>query len=139
MNTSIPIYRLIPQRKPFIMVDRLLRVDGDNAFTRFVIGSDNYFVMNGVFSVTGLIEHIAQSASAMAGYKAIMAGVENPPVAMLASIKHFICYRQPCIGDILVTEVSKGVEVNGVTIVTGNTCIDNEKIAEISMKIYIPQ
>jgi predicted hotdog family 3-hydroxylacyl-ACP dehydratase len=139
MNISIPIYRLIPQRKPFIMVDRLLKVDGDKALTRLAIGSDNYFAMNGLFCVTGLIEHIAQSASAMAGYKAIMAGAEIPPIAMLAAVKHFICYRQPCIGDILVTEVSKGVEVNGVTIVTGKTCIENETIAEISMKIYIPQ
>lgn len=139
MNTFIPIFRLIPQRKPFLMVDRLLRVDGDNAFTQFSIGSDNYFVTDGIFPVTGLIEHLAQSASALAGYKAIMAGAENPPIGMLAEVKHFICHRLPSLGDILITEVSKGVEVNGVTIVTGNTHVENEMIAEINMKIYIPE
>lgn len=138
MNTYIPITRLLPQRKPFLMVNRLLKAEGDKALTQFTIGSDNYFVMDDIISVTGLIEHIAQSASAMAGYKAIQAGVDNPPMGMLAEVKHFICHRQPHVGDILLTEVTKGVEVNGVSIITGNTRVDNEIIAEISMKIYIP-
>jgi len=138
-NDNDYILRLIPQRKPFRMVDQLVGVDGETAYTSLAIGNDNYFVEGGVMSTCGLIEHIAQSASAMAGHKALQAGAQEPPQGILAEVKHFLCHRQPRAGETLSTQVTKGVEVAGVAIVTGETRVGDELIAQINMKIYIPQ
>lgn len=63
------IEQLIPQRAPFRMVDELLNVDGETAVTLFVVQQDNYLLdSDGVLAEAGVIEHIAQSASALAGY-----------------------------------------------------------------------
>ena len=41
---SFEITRLIPQREPILMVDRLERVEGDSAGTLFCIREDNFFL-----------------------------------------------------------------------------------------------
>lgn len=78
---SFEITRLIPQREPILMVDRLERVEGDSAGTLFCIREDNFFLeADGRLAEIGVIEHIAQSASALFGYKAALAGVSEPEV-----------------------------------------------------------
>ena len=69
------IEKLIPQRSPILMVDELLEADGEEATTCFTIRPDNLFIgVDELLEETGLIEHMAQSASALAGYKAVLAG-----------------------------------------------------------------
>ena len=69
------IQKLIPQRNPIIQVDELTRVEGDSAETRLLVKADNYFIdEDQLFAEPGLIEHIAQSASAFAGYQALQQG-----------------------------------------------------------------
>ncbi len=66
------IKRLIPQRDPIIMVDKPLDVNDDAAVTTLTVRNDNYFIdEDGLLSESGLIEHIAQSASAFAGHFAV--------------------------------------------------------------------
>ena len=66
------IKALIPQRNPIMMVDRLDSVDGDNAVAILTVKVDNYFIEeDGKMAEPGMIEHIAQSASAFAGYRAL--------------------------------------------------------------------
>jgi len=133
------IERLIPQRKPFMMVDRLLEYEEGSAVTAFAVGRDNYFVADGELAIVALVENMAQSASAMAGYKALLEGAEEPPQGILAEVKKFQCHRQPRIGETLTTQVKKGVEVNGVAIVYAKTHVGDELVAETQMKIYVPK
>jgi len=61
------IKRLIPQRDPFMMVDEFEQQDENTAMTALTVGRGNYFLLpDGMISPTGLIEHIAQSCSALA-------------------------------------------------------------------------
>lgn len=132
------IEKLIPQRSPILMVDELLEADGEEATTCFTIRPDNLFIgVDELLEETGLIEHVAQSASALAGYKAVLAGAERPPVGYIGEIKHFHCYRRPHLGDKLCTIVRLGMEVNGVTLVTGESHIDGEVVANTQMKIFV--
>ena len=124
------IEELIPQRSPILMVDELLEADSEKA-TNLFIGVD------GLLEETGLIEHMAQSASALAGYMAVLAGAERPPIGYIGEIKHFHCYRCPHIGDKLYTTVRLGTEVNGVTLVMGESHINGEVVADTQMKIFV--
>ncbi len=135
---SREIKDLIPQRDPIMMVDKLIEVKDDVAVTSFTVKADNYFMdEDGLLAEPGLIEHIAQSASAFAGYKAINAGATAPPVGYIGEVKKFHCYRRPQTGDELRTTITMGTELAGVTIITGDTRVLNEIVADTQMKIFI--
>jgi len=135
---NVEIKRLIPQREPIIMVDELVEVDGDKAVTCLTIRTDNFFMdADGLLVEVGLIEHIAQSASAFAGYRALAAGENTPPVGYVGEVKNFHCYRRPLIGEELHTTITMGSEIAGVTIITGETRFSGELVADTQMKIFI--
>lgn len=132
------IEELIPQRAPLKMVDALDKVDADKAFTHLELKADNFFIdEDGLIAEPGLIEHIAQSASAFAGYRAITAGATEPPIGYIGEVKRFTCHRRPKTGETLNTIVTMGPEVNGVTIIYGETRVDEKLVADTQMKIYI--
>lgn len=132
------IKQLIPQRSPIMMVDELLSTDGDKATTSLVITGSNYFLASdNTMEETGLMEHIAQSASAFAGQRALLNGATQPPVGYIGEIKKFRCYRRPSVGEKLMTTVVMGTEVDGVSLLTAQTCVGNETIADTQMKIFI--
>ena len=135
---NFTINQLIPQRDPILMVDELLEVDGEQAQTCFTIRPENIFLdEEGWFEENGMIEHIAQSASAFAGYKAILAGAAEPPLGYIGEVKKFHCYRRPIIGEQLLTTITLGPEVNGVTLLSGQTHVGDEMVAQTQMKIFI--
>jgi predicted hotdog family 3-hydroxylacyl-ACP dehydratase len=63
------IKKLLPHRKPMLMVDSLLYFDGIKAVAGLTVLETNIFVENGKFAEIGLIEHMAQTAALMIGYK----------------------------------------------------------------------
>lgn len=132
------IKNLIPQRDPIMMVDKLIDVDGDVAVTSLTVRDDNYFIdENGLLAEPGLIEHIAQSASAFAGYRAMASGAVIPPVGYIGEVKRFHCYRRPYVDDELRTVITMGTEIAGVTVITGEIRLRDEIIADTQMKIFI--
>lgn len=135
---KVSITRLLPQREPILMVDELVHAEEDQAETSFEIRADNYFIEKDRLAEVGLIEHIAQSASAFAGYKAMETGAIEPPVGLIGEIKRFHCYRCPQVGEVLHTTVRMGAEVAGITLLTGEVRIQEEIIADIQMKIFVP-
>ena len=135
---KVDITRLIPQRAPILMVDELVRADGDEAETSFEVKADNYFIEQGSLAEVGLIEHIAQSASALAGYKALKAGASEPPVGLIGEIKRFHCYRCPRVGEVLRTTIQMGAELAGVTLLSGEVRVQEELLADTQMKIFVP-
>lgn len=121
-----------------MMVDKLLRADDEGGTTRLVVGLDNYFLgRDDRLNEFGLIEHMAQSASAVAGFRARQSGSDSAPIGMIAEVKHFVCHRLPEVGDTLVTTIHFGIEVAGITLVRGETRIEGDVVAEAQMKIYI--
>lgn len=137
---SPEVERLIPQRAPIRMGDRLQEVDDTMAVTAFVVKAGNYFATReGTMAEPGLIEHIAQSASALAGYLALKTGKQEAPVGYIGEIKNFHCYRCPRIGEELQTTVTLDNEVDDITLITGEVRTSGELLAVTRMKIFISQ
>lgn len=138
--TREDILALIPQRDPILMVDALLDVGTDGGTTRLTIRPDNYFLdEDGRMEEAGILEHIAQSASALAGHHALTAGAATPPVGYIGEIKKFHCHRLPRTGDELLTTVTSGAEAEGVTLLSAETRAGGEVVADTRMKIYLPR
>lgn len=132
------IKKLLPQREPVLMVDELLDVNGDEAQTSFTVCPDCFFLdEDGRLEASGMIEHIAQSASVFAGYMAIHAGGTEPPVGYIGEVKDFQYYHGPQVGDELRTTVRLGAEAGSVMLLSGETRIGNEIVAKTHMKIFI--
>jgi predicted hotdog family 3-hydroxylacyl-ACP dehydratase len=141
------ILQLIPQRNPFVMVDEFEARDaptskesltGASCATSLFVHIDNYFMLpNGELSESGLVEHIAQSASALAGHVAIEQGAAHPPVGMIAELKHFNCLRRPHAGEEITTLVTMGFSFGAMTLAHGISSIGDDIICEVDLKIFI--
>lgn len=129
---------LLPQRAPILMVDELLEVNGEEAQTSFTVRPGNFFLdEEGRLEASGVIEHIAQSASAFAGYTALLTGAMKPPVGYIGEVKNFRCHHRPQVGNELHTIIRLGPEVEGVMLLSGETRVGEKIVAETQMKIFI--
>lgn len=130
------ILTLIPQRAPFVMVDELLCSDGNSIQTRFRVKEGNVLVMNGEFSEGGLLENIAQTAAAGAGYMAIKEK-KQVSAGYIGAVKNLEIFDLPKINDELVTEVRIESRVFDVTVISGTVRHNDTLIAQCEMNIYI--
>ena len=135
MADFIPdIKTLIPQGPPFVMVDRLLISDGSITRTSFLVTADNLLTTEGKFSTAGLIENMAQTAAAGAGYAAYAAGGETRGGAIVA-INNLEITRLPELGEELLTEVVVTARVADIVVISGRITCGQSVIATGEMKI----
>ncbi len=130
------LFRLIPQRNPIVEVDTLYDVSAKEAHTGLTVDENNYFYENGRLCEAGLIEHIAQSAAAFAGYSAYLRG-EEPHLGFIGEIKKCKIYELPKLGADLHTWIEFVSDVNGVSLMKSFTVVDIRKIAECQIKIFL--
>lgn len=133
---DIDILTLIPQRRPFVMVDRLLSFDETESSTDFVIKEDNIFCKDGLFLETGIMENIAQTCAARIGYININNN-ESIKIGVIGSIKDLIITKLPKVGTTLVTKVKVLSEVFAITLVEAEVYDNDELIAKCEMKISL--
>ena len=127
---------LIPQKAPFVMVDKLLFVDELTTKSSFIIDRDNVFVKKGVFQEAGMMENIAQTAALRAGY---MAQKDNKPVetGYIGAVKDFEVFNLPKVGDELTTEISIQNQIFNVTVIEGKVWHSGDLLVQCEMKVFI--
>ncbi len=132
------IKKLIPQREPIVQVDTLFYKKESEACCGLTILPDNIFCQQGHFTEPGLIEHIAQSSAAMSGYS-FFRNNQPAPLGFIAEIKKMNIYFCPKIGEKLRTRLTIVSEVENMSLVKAETCVDDKLVAEGQMKIFIKQ
>lgn len=128
--------KLIPQKKPFVMVDQLFAYAEDNLVSGFQILEENIFSENGYFSESGIIEHMAQSVALHTGYTFFLRQ-EETPTGYIGSMKDVTIIALPKVGSQLVTTVKIIQEFMGITLVEISVHQDNSVIATGSMKTVL--
>ncbi len=136
METSENILSFIPQRPPFVMVDELLFSDEKITRSKFLIKADNIFVENGCLKEPGLVENIAQTAAARAGY---ISNLENKPVSVgyIGAIKNLVINGFPKINEEIITEITIENQIFDVTLISGKIIYNDLILAQCEMKIFI--
>lgn len=127
---------LIPQRAPILEVDRLVSCSAEDAETELTVRRDNFFYDNGRLTEPGLIEHVAQSAAAYAGYEVHMKG-EKPHLGYIGEIKKCIISRLPLENEVLSTTIHLVSQVGPISLVRGVTTSNGSQILECQMKIFL--
>lgn len=119
-----------------MMVDKLCSASVQGATTSLSIDADNMFCHEGHINESGIIEHMAQSASAMAGYNCRVAG-KPAPVGFIGEVKKFTLNFLPKIDETMETTITVVSEAMGVTLINASTSVGGEVAASCQMKIFI--
>ena len=137
-NNTTGILNYIPQRQPFVMVDEIVYSAETITRSKFVIAAGNIFIEEGYFKEPGLVENIAQTAAARAGY---IAHTQNKPVMVgyIGAIKNLEIFFLPKTGDELITEIIIENQIFDVTLIVGKIICNDKIAAQCEMKIFINQ
>jgi predicted hotdog family 3-hydroxylacyl-ACP dehydratase len=137
MEDYIPdIKSLIPQGPPFVLVDRWLGSAGPTARTGFRVTADHPLTAGGRLGVAGLVENMAQTAAAGAGYVARAAGGVLRSGAIV-SISNLEISRLPKLGEELFTEITETARVADIVVISGRITCGESVIAMGEMKILM--
>lgn len=139
MNTLVSsenITNFIPQRPPFVMVGALLKRENNQAVSQFYIDSKNVLVKNNALTVSGLLENIAQTAAANAGYDCYLKKIPVP-LGFIGAISKVAVQKLPPHETTIETKIEVLQEVFGITLIKGEVSQNNELIISCQMKIMI--
>ena len=142
METSNTIFEkefvenLLPQKFPFVMVDKMYSYTETSLISGLKIQSDNIFYHNGSFVEAGLVEHMAQSVALHTGYQFYLKQ-EPAPTGYIGSIKDIEIKELPKLDDEIQTTVSILQEFGGITLVDVVTKLNGVEIATGQMKTVL--
>lgn len=136
--TKEQLSTIIPQRAPFVMIDALLQDDATQTETSFEILPGNLLVEDGKATAALLIENIAQTAAAGAGYKALQ-GQGPVLVGFIGAIKNLVIHTLPTVGTFLKTTTRQVNAVFNVSIVEGTVYSGETILASCEMKIFLQE
>lgn len=127
---------LIPQRPPIVEVDSFESLGEQDCRTSLYIREDNIFCSEGLLREPGLVEHVAQSAAAMAGYGSFLQG-EKPKIGLIGEVKKFSIHRLPKVGDTLQTSLHILGSAAGASLLKAEVRVGESLVAQGQMKIFI--
>lgn len=130
------IGKLIPQKTPFVMVDKLLHFEDKKVVAGLTISEENIFTQDDKFTAPGLIEHMAQAVALYTGYRSYLKNV-NVPTGYIGAIKKAEIFALPSLGNELITTVNILHDIMGVTLVVAETICDGKIIASSEMKTVL--
>jgi predicted hotdog family 3-hydroxylacyl-ACP dehydratase len=152
LEDEINIHDLLPQRPPFIMIDKLTHFDPKFAKTIFTVREDNLFCINGKMEEAGLVENIAQTCAARTGFKQRLEAGEiggiypsslpeqrlsKIKIGVIAMIHSLEMKRRPLVGEVLETSMMIEEEFFSTTFVRSEVKIEDETIATCRMKLFL--
>lgn len=141
-NNMMPIVdkafveNLIPQKFPFVMVDKLLMFSENEIIAGLTVPENNIFVKDGIFQEAGLIEHMAQSVALYTGYQYFLKQ-EPAPTGYIGAIKTIEIIQLPTLGEEIETTVTVLHEFMGVTLVDIVVKLNDTEIARSQMKTVL--
>jgi predicted hotdog family 3-hydroxylacyl-ACP dehydratase len=137
MNPSdYPITDLIPQRPPFVMIDRLISNTEKSARGSLFIDEKNVLCHAGFFQESGMMEFIAQTAAAFTGYIQLISA-KVPTRGYIGAIKNLAVYSRPSVNTEIQSEITVDTELLGYSVITGKIFQENRLLAECEMRILL--
>ncbi|MBQ7443956.1 MAG: pseudouridylate synthase [Bacteroidaceae bacterium] len=136
--TDIPILELLPQRPPFVMVDKLVASDDTCTTSLFTVTADCIFVDDGHLIAEGMVENVAQTCAARMGYINYL-DREHVKLGFIGAVRNMCFMRLPRVGEQLTTSVAVREQVFNMTLVEATVRVGDEVVATASMKIALSE
>jgi predicted hotdog family 3-hydroxylacyl-ACP dehydratase len=132
---EIDVLELLPQRPPFVMIDRLLHCDTVVTRTSLRVDEGNIFCADARLTEAGVIENIAQTCAARMGYINKYVHRDTVKLGFIGAIRDMEISRLPRAGEVLTTRVEMLEEVFRMTLVNASVRVGEELICSCEMKI----
>ena len=129
---SISVMEMIPQRPPFVMIDRLVSCDETITTTQLEVREENVFVSDHHLSAEGMVENIAQTCAARIGYLN-----DSVKLGVIGAVSNFEVFRTPRVGEQIVTTIDVLEAMFNITLVKAVVKCDDEILAQSNMKIAL--
>lgn len=126
---------LIPQKPPFVLISTIENIEGNKCTTSFFIDENHLLVKDGKLSEGGLIENIAQTCAAKAGYENALIGL-GIPLGFIGDVRNFHCKQLPKVGSTIYTSIEVEAKVFDATIISGEVFLNGKVIARCKMKVF---
>ncbi|MDT7828585.1 hypothetical protein RQM65_07910 [Pricia sp. S334] len=124
---------LIPQKRPFVMVDTLAEYGEHHVVSHFTVTADHILVSKSRFSAPGLIENMAQTIALHTGYKFHL--LRQPaPTGYIGAIKKAEIFQLPMVSETLVTRVEILHDIMGVSLVRAKVECEGALMASSELK-----
>ena len=142
METILPLFEkdfvedLIPQKFPFVMIDKMFSFSNEALTSGLKVTKNNIFVINDIFTESGIVEHMAQSVALHTGYQFYLKK-ETAPKGYIGSIKELSIFKLPKTDSEIQTTVTILHEFAGITLVDLVTKFNGEIIAMGQMKTIL--
>ena len=120
-----PIDFYLPQKRPFIMVDKIQSVSLHECQTEFNVSDQNIMVHDGELSESGLLENIH------------IRNAQYIRIGMVAQIKSLEIKRYPRVGDLIITHVTEKENYGDVSIYDAVMTIGEEEIATGEFRVIL--
>jgi len=132
------VEELIPQRAPMVMIDRVTLQEGSVLESELELRPENMFLREGLFLEEGVLEHIAQTAAALNGFRAWQEGtpVKN---GYIGAIKNLEFFDLPALGALLQTRVEERHFVMGASVIYGECREGDRLVASCEMKVFMEE
>jgi predicted hotdog family 3-hydroxylacyl-ACP dehydratase len=137
MNFVEDILEYIPQRPPFVMIDKLLEIDVKKAVSSLTIKSDNLFCEDNEFYEGGIIENMAQTVAAGAGYRLKQENNSKPKIGVIGTVKNLSIRVRPKEGSVIMTKVEMISSFENALVVSCTVSENGITIAGCQMNIFI--
>ena len=131
---NISASEILPQREPFVFVDRLVHYDERETVTAFTVPAEHLLVADGYLTAPGILENMAQSSAARIGY--LCKFILHVPVRVgyIGAIRKFLVYRLPVVGETLTTTILFREDVFGISLIDAVVRVGEDLIPEASLK-----
>ena len=130
----IDIKEVLPQRPPFLLVDKMLTYEESEVLTRYEVKGTEPLFEDGALRAEGLVENMAQSCAARVGYISKYILHQPLEIGYIGSVRGFKCIRRPSSGEVLETTVCLVSEFAGITLCDVTVRCGGEVIASCAMK-----
>ncbi|HLV43236.1 MAG TPA: hypothetical protein VKY37_13225 [Brumimicrobium sp.] len=107
MELPMNIREFLPHREPMLMVDEIVKLNGDFIETTFNIKECNIFLDNNFLSEVGIIENAAQTSSGIVGgphFEKNKLNKEYRVLGYISKIKSVKIFKLPSVNSQLITK-----------------------------------
>ena len=136
---TVDVHNILPQQDPFVMIGRLCDFSLESSTTETLIKQDNVFVNDGTFSISGIMENIAQTCAARLGFYNKYILLKDCQVGFIGAINNLIVTRLPKEGETIITRVDVKEEIFGMTLAEAEVRSGGEILVASDMKLSIKQ
>ena len=136
--TRETIFKYIPQRDPILLVHNIYECSYEASKTGFLVEAHHIFVWDNKLTETGIVENLAQSVAAQAGYLSAQENIA-PKLGFIANIKDLKILSFPEVGSEVITRIDVKTQVLNFTLIEAASFVNEKPVATCEMKIFLQQ